>query len=317
MSNQFRYYRDSVKTHDTYKISYEHHNYSTIGSSISIYNDDTGELIFEDLHNRTVIAGSALLAQKMCGLDPSFLNNTPTYNSTLGVDNDAPVGSFPTIDIVDSDGNVIGSYRDETQRKIIGFMVGDNGCGADQSDIFDEHYASWIEPDHIVPFRYPLLSDDNVDEDIYKLKKTIYIAGQERVAYYAKTFSNTPVGSQHYVSSLGTYSESISPSTVYTNKKNSNQAQTCVEYHLKITKDDCREYFTSHIGLSHANISQLSLLTGWTREITITKPDVSGNTRTKTIEQFCDVRPMTVLNLSTESLNDPDKSLSIVYTLYW
>ena len=129
MSNQFRYYRDSVKTHDTYKISYEHHNYSTIGSSISIYNDDTGELIFEDLHNRTVIAGSALLAQKMCGLDPSFLNNTPTYNSTLGVDNDAPVGSFPTIDIVDSDGNVIGSYRDETQRKIIGFMVGDNGCG--------------------------------------------------------------------------------------------------------------------------------------------------------------------------------------------
>ena len=318
MSNQFRYYRDSVKTHDMHKISYDKHNYSTIGSSISVYNDDTGELIFEDLHNRTVIAGSALLAQKVCGLDPSFLNNTPSYNSVLGVDNDAPVGSFPSVEIVDTNGNVIGTYRDESQRKIIGFMLGNGGCGSDQSDVFDVHYASWIEPDNIVPFRYCLSNEDNIDENIYKLKKTIVLPnGQERVAYYGKTFSNTPIGSQHYTTSTSTYSDSITPSTVYTNKKDNENCATTVEYHLKVTKEDAREYFVAHEGLPHAGFNQISLLWGWEREIDVTKQNSSGNVRTQTVTQFCDTKVFSLLNVSNEALSDLDKSLSIVYTLYF
>ena len=294
------------------------HNYSTIYSSIKIINDDAGEVIYEDLHNKTVIAGSSLIAMKMFDLDRSVLSNTPTYNDVLNLNDNASSGSYPSAVIYDSNNNQIAEYNDETKRKIIGFCIGQGGCGTDISDIFDVKYASWIEPDALVPFRYPLQSADNVDETIYKGKKTITLSNGNVVnAYYFKEFSNTPTFIQNYTSQLGTFAGSVNPNTVYSDINNADLAQTIVEMHLKISKDDVREFFITHKGLQDANISQISLVSAWPRDIEVTKPDLSGNVVTKTVTQWCDIRPYSVLNIAKDALSDMNKSFSIVYTLYF
>lgn len=288
-----------------------------ISSKVEFFND-AGELIWEPLHNKTVIAGSALTAMKLFDLDRNVLDNTPTYETMLGgLDNGASGSTYPSAVIKDSSGTVIGSIQDETQRKIIGFCVGQGGAGVDISDVFSVKYCDRISPDNIVPFRYPLASADDVDETTYKGKKSLIINGQNRVAYYFKTFSNTPALIQNYVSSIGSFSDNISASTVYTNSASADSAQSYVEMHLKITKDDCREFFITHKGLENAKINQISLVSAWTKTVSVTKLNRAGNLVTNEYEYFQDIRPFSVINISNEILSDLSKSISILYTLYF
>lgn len=312
--NRHIYLKDNARSKELYKI----YNGERVNSKLEFFNDVTGERIWEPLHNKTVIAGSALLAMKLFELDRSCLNNTPTYDSSLSLDDAVSTGSYPSVTVKDSDGNVIGSIADESQRKIIGFCVGQGGAGLDISDTFAVKYASWITPDDLVPFMYPLDSVDDIDESVYKGRKAITLSnGQLRNAYYFKEFSNTPAMVQNYVSSTGSFVESVSSSTVYTDTASADRAQTYVEIHLKITKNDCRDFFIAHKGLENAKINQISLVSGWKRDIERTKLDIDGNTRTKTIEAFTDIRPFSLINIPTEILSDPDKSVSCVYTLYF
>ena len=319
MSKYIKYLSDRVSSEDAYRIEHmaDAALHGGIKSKIEIRDESTGELVWEPLHNKTVISGGILLAQKLFNLDRSVLLLTPTYDDELDLDNKVSSAAYPSVVITDDDNNVIGSISDESQRKICGFMVGQNGCGSDISDVFEVSYASRIEPDDIVPFRYPLESEDTVDEEYYKMKKTISLpSGSVHVAYYSKLFSNSPSFTGNYVSSLGTYNDSITPSTIYTDKSNADKAQIIVESHLKLSETDAREYFITHTGIQSAKINQLSLLTAWERDIEVTKPDESGNTLTKTVSQLCQVRPFSVLNIPNEALN-ADKSLSIIYTLYF
>ena len=172
--NKVKYLNDSYRPNDKYKIV----NPQRVTSKVEFFNDATGERIWEPLHNKTVIAGSALTAMKLFNLDRNVLESTPTYDKELA-DNDAlPYGTnvkiiegadgttYPTLSIKDADGNIIGSVHDETQRIICGFCVGQGGAGLDISDVFEVQYCSWISPDNLVPFRYPLVSADNIDESM-------------------------------------------------------------------------------------------------------------------------------------------------------
>lgn len=288
-----------------------------VDSCIDVINDATGEYIYKGLHNKTVIAGSAITAMKLFNLDRNVLDNTPTYDKILGLDHGADGSTYPTTIVTDNEKNPIGSIKDETQRIICGFCVGQGGAGLDISDVFEVEYASWIKPDDLVPFRYPLVASDNVPEAYYKGKKSLTLTnGQERAAYYFKEFSNTPTLKQNYVSTIGSFSDSINASTVYTGGIDS-KAQSFVELHLKITKDDCREFFIAHKGLENAKINQLSLVTAWRKTVEVTKPDVNGNTLTEKYEYMQDIRPFSVLNIPNEILSDLSKSLSIIYTLFF
>lgn len=289
-----------------------------INSKVEFFND-SGERIWEPLHNKTVIAGSAITAMKLFDLDRNVLDNTPTYETMLGgLDNGATGTTYPTTVIKDSSGNTVGTIQDETQRKIIGFCVGQGGSGLDISDVFNVKYCDCISADNIIPFRYPLANADDVDETIYKGKKSITLSdGQNRVAYYFKAFSNTPNLVQNYVSSIGSFSDSVNPSTVYTNTTSADKAQSYVELHLKITKDDCREFFITHKGLENAKINQISLVSAWEKSVSVTKLDKAGNLKTKTYQYFQDIRPFSLINISNEIISDPSKSISILYTLYF
>ena len=305
---------DSVRTNDLYKIK----NPQRINSKIDIYNDATGELIWEPLHNKTVIAGSALTMMHLFNFERNVLEKTPTYDRIMGLEEGASGNTYPTVAIKDGNGDVVASIEDETQRVILGFCVGQGGAGLDASDVFNVPYASWITPDNLVPFRYPLTANDNVDEEMYKGKKYITTGnGQERTAYYFKEFSNTPQAMQNYVSTIGTFTDEISQDTVYSTDASADAAQSFVELHLKITREDCREFFIAHSGIESARINQISLVYGWRKTVTVTKLDTSGNTVTKQYEYYQDVRPFSVVNINSEILSNLDKSISCVYTLYF
>lgn len=312
-----RYFKDAINVKDEYKKNNGIYIPKTgIDSKIEFFNE-TGERIWEPLHNKTTIAGAGLIAMKLFGLDRNVLDNTPTYDTTLGLLDGSDGTTYPTVAIKDADNNTVGSIGDETQRVICGFCVGQGGAGIDASDVFDVEYDSWITPDNLVPFRYPLVSADIVDENIYKGKKNITLAnGQNRDAYYFKSFSNSPNLVQNYTSTIGSFSDSISPNTVY-NKITDSKAQSYVEIHLKITKDDCREFFMAHKGLENAKINQLSLVSAWSKTIDVSKIDGKGNKVTKKIEYLQDIRPFSLLNIPNEIISDLSKSISVIYTLYF
>ena len=289
----------------------------SVTSTLRFINDETGEDIFEPLHNRTVIAGAGFTLQKLFGLDRACLNNTPTYDEVLELDDAGSVSSYPAIGITDDNGDYIGAMKDESQRVICGFCLGSGGAGVEATNVFDEVYASWIYPDALVPFRYPLKDVDDVDESIYKGKKTLTLSnGQTRVAYYFKEFSNTPELVQNYVSSLETFEDSVSPKTVYESTTVADKAQSFVELHLKVTNKDCREFYIAHSGLDQAKINQISLVYAWKKTVTRTKLNSSGSTTTKEYEVLQQVRPFSVCNFPTEVMSDRKKSISIIYTLY-
>lgn len=312
-----KYINDKFTIDDEAKLIYDN-SLCRISSKIEFFNDETGEQIWEPLHNKTTIAGAALTAMKLFDFDRSVLNNTPTYDNELKLDDTVGDALYPVMSIKNSNGDFVGAVPDETQRMIMGFCVGQGGAGLDISDVFDVKYASWIEPDDLVPFMYPLISVDNTDENTYKGKKKVKLAGgQERNAYYFKEFASAPKFDQCYVSTLGNFSDPIMQSTVYTNKASADRAQTYVELHLKITKDDCREFFIAHKGLENSKINQISLISAWKRNIERTSLDINGNTTTKTIDVFTHIRPFSLVNIPNEILSDPEKSISIIYTLYF
>jgi hypothetical protein len=315
---EIKYLRDYNRPNDGCEITRNAiNNGQRVNSKISIINDINGEIIWEG-HNKTVIAGSALTAMKLFNLDRNVLDRTPTYDTQLGLDNGASGATYPTVTIKDSNNNVVGSIQDETQRTIIGFCVGQGGAGLDISDVFDVEYCSWITPDNIVPFRYPLQNADNVDEVMYKGKKALTLAdGSSRNAYYFKAFSNTPNLVQNYITSIGAFSDSVSSSNVYNNTTTADQAQSYVELHLKITKDDCREFFITHKGIENAKINQISLVSAWTKTVNVTKLDSTGNLRSGNYEYFQDIRPFSIVNIPNEIISNLEKSLSIVYTLFF
>ena len=316
MSNKLLYLNERVRQNERFKID----NPQRINSKVEFFNDATGERIWEPLHNKTVIAGAAFTMMKLFNFSRSVLENTPTYDNSelgLGLDEGADGTTYPTIAIKDGDGIVIGSMQDETQRVILGFCVGMGGSGLDASDVFDVPYASWITPDNLVPFRYPLIASDTVDENIYKGKKQIVLTNGNTVnAYYFKEFSNTPEMVQNYVSTIGTFTDRVSANNVYSPYASADKAQTYVELHLKITSEDCREFFLAHSGLESAKINQISLVYGWKKTVPVSKADAQGNIRTVNYEYFQDVRPFSVINIPSEILSDRSKSLSIIYTLY-
>lgn len=316
--NKIKYLKDSYRPNDSYeKINGLYVPSRVINSKVSFINDANGECIFEG-HNKTVIAGAALTAMKLFNLDRSVLDATPTYDTVLGLDDGADGTTYPTKVIKNIDGDIIGESADETQRIICGFCLGQGGAGLDISDVFETKYCSWITPDDLVPFRYPLQSADIVDEDMYKGKKAVTLSnGQMRNAYYFKSFSNNPELVQNYVSTIGTFSDKVDAKTVYTNVASADKAQSYVELHLKITKDDCREFFIAHKGLENAKINQISLVSAWTKTVEIAKMNSSGNIVTKNYEYLQDIRPFSILNIPNEILSDMEKSISIIYTLYF
>lgn len=243
-------------------------------TKIEFRNKETGEVIWRG-HNKVILPGAGFIARSLFSLTDSEI--TPSYNSALQLD-ESVYSSVPMND-----------------NKIFLFCVGTDGCGTENSQVYEEDYRKWIMPDAMVPFQYrPRAKDLNdADRETYFGKKTL----TEYLAYYFKTFDSEPALTQQFID--GTPIDS----TIYTNTTTT-PVETFVTLYMSINTEDCRDYFIATTGLNDARINTISLCTCWYKEI-------NG------FKYYQDIRPVTKLNFPNEPLIDLRKGIDIKYEIYF
>lgn len=244
---------------------------------VHIIDENTNEILFYG-RNKVILPGAAFTARKHFAIPDQEI--TPSYNDALGLDN-----------------SVHEAPPSEADEKVFLFSVGVDGGGWEPSQIYPVNYGKWCAPGDLVPFRYQPLTDDLGEElrDSYFGRKT-YDA-QNRIAYYFKSFDIEPTFHQQYID--GTPIDA----NIYESEKE-DEIETYIELVLKITKEDCREFFRATTGPNTARINCIQLLTGWAKT-------VDG------IKYYQDIRPLTKLHFPLESLIDITKSIKIIYHLYY
>ena len=236
-----------------------------------------GEEPILTVHNKVVIAGSQFVAQKVFDLDE--LVHLPTYNESLSLDNSSDPGAIP-----------------ENTPKACLFCCGTQGCGPESSAVYPVQYTNRIKPaGDLVPFRYQLIQNDLPDDlrEVYFGRK----ATSDRIAYYFKAFESEPKLYMQYVDSTPI------DSTLY-DSQNTSDAETYVEFTLRITKDDFRDYFRATSSINDAKINSISILTAW-------------YTTSQGYKWYQNIIPLTQLNIPNESLIDLTKGIDITYHIYF
>lgn len=247
------------------------------GTRIIAKIEGTDEVVF-DTTNKVMIAGSAFTAAKHFNITPKV--KTPTYNELLGLD-------YSIRDVFDEPG----LRRDEL---IYLFAVGRDGCGIENSQVYDVNYTKPISIESLVPFKYQLPENDTVNRKKYFGRKTT----NDRIIYYFKAFENDPVFKQQYID--GTSIDE----NIYTSKR-SDAVSSFVELKLKLTTDDCRDFFSATTGINDAKVNSISLLSAY--------PIVMDDGYV----YYQNIRPITKLHFPNEPLIDLRKGLDITYHIYY
>ena len=240
--------------------------------------EDGTETLKNELHNRVVITGSAATGATMFGIGYPF--EIPTYNSEMDLEN-----SVYTED-------------PENPQLITLFCIGDSGCGATESDVFEPKYVDRIAPvNDIVPFRYVEPS-----EDLSPSERLLYYGRKPmddgNIAYYFKKFESEPKMFMRYAD--GTEMDA----SMY-NTQTTQEAECFVKFDLVVSRLDCRDYFDKVIGWDHARISTISLCSAWYTE------------DENEMKWYQDILPFTKLNFSFERLVDSTKALKFEYSLFF
>lgn len=242
---------------------------------VKIYDEVTGKLLFEK-YNKVIIPGSIFTASKHFNIEPTV--KLTSYNTALALDNTVAETNF-------------------AGEKVCLFAIGTDGCGVEASQVYDVDYTKWISPESLIPFKYELSANDIsvADRSKYFGRKVLNDAG--RIAYYFKAFESEPTLNVQRID--GTPIDD----TIY-DSDNSMEAETYIELRMKITKNDCRNFFYATTGINDAKVNTISLLTAWSKEI-------DGYT------YYQNIQPLTKLNIPNESLIDLTKGLDIIYHIYY
>lgn len=265
---------DFIKFKD--KSSLTRHKYGD--TEISVVNHETGEVIWRG-HNKIILPGAGFTARSHFDLPRNEV--TPSYNTALGLEN-------TVIETPDS------------LEKVFLFCVGTDGCGRENSDVYDVNYAKWIMPESLVPFRYV---PQNEDLDITLREKYFgRVLVGNRVAYYFKAFENTPEFVQQYIDGTP-----IS-SNIYESEK-TEEVESYVDIRLAVTKEDCRDWFIQGSSINDARINTISLCTAWAKYFEISTGEQ--------VVYYQDIRPLTKLNIPNEALIDLTKGMDIIYHIYY
>ena len=273
---------DGLKAEDSISFS------TAFDTSIDIRNLETGEIVFKGLKNKVILPGSGLIARKL--FDISSEEVTPSYNDAFGPEMYTPATTEAPTTI---DPNTTATVDNH---KILLFCCGIDGCGSENSQVYPVDYKKWISPSNMVPFRYPLASNDLSDD----LKESYFgrtsINGGEYYAYYFKRFEGNPVLVQQFID--GTPIDA----TIYESAK-TESVETFVELNMKITKEDIRDFYVATVGIDEAKINSISLCTAYPVE-------EDGHL------YFKDIRPFTKLHIPNEPLIDITKGIEIIYHIY-
>lgn len=268
MNNKKLVMYDGHKIEDDSKI---------VKGQVKIYQKETGKLLFEGW-NKVILPGSIYTACKHFDITPKV--KTPSYNDAIGLDNSVSL-----------------TPSEERDALVCLFAVGIDGCGPENSQVYDVDYSKWIAPENLVPFRYQISDNDLEGEMRNKYFGRKALPTSDRIAYYFKAFEIDPQLHQEYVD--GTEIDE----NIYTSE-NTTEVKTYVELKLSVTKEDCRDFFIATSGINDAKINTISLLTAFPK-------DIEGYT------YYQGIRPLTKYNFPNESLIDLTKGIDIVYNIYY
>lgn len=254
------------------KDSKEHFNIKT---KVIVRCHETKEEIFTTT-NKLILPGAGFIARSLFDLPGSEI--TPTYNTALGLD------------------NTIYSATPQSTNRIYLFCVGTDGCGTENSQVYEEDYRKWIDPNAIVPFQHmPLAKDlsESARKELYFGRKTT----ASHYSYYFKKFDSDPQFIQQYTDGTPIDANIYSSTSVL-------PVETIVQTQMSVTPYDCRDYPIATTGINDARINTISLCTAWVTEI-------DG------FEVYQDIRPVTKLNFPNEALIDLKKGIDIDYSIYF
>ena len=178
------------------------------------------------------------------------------------------------------------------------FCCGNAGCGTEADQVYPVSFAGRIHPNSILPFRY-----QRMDDDLTKAQREIYFGRKEipednRIAYYFKAFDSQPQLHLQFIDGTQIGSDVYELAT-------SMRATCYVEIKLRITRSDIRDFYMITDTLGNARINQISLLTA--------HPEVGEDG----ITYYKNVQPLTQLNFTNEPLNDLNKSITILYQIFY
>lgn len=245
---------------------------------VSAYVKGTGVPLFEKGPNKVLVDGSMFTAMKHFNMLPVV--NLKDYNSAIGLDNIDPL-----------------TAAEQLQTEVLLFCMGIDGCGPEQSQVYETDYTKWIAPESLVPFKFQL-----ADHDLSDAEREIYFGRKEipalnRIAYYFKAFDTVPVMYAQYVD--GTPIDE----NIYISE-NTTEVEVFMEMKMSITKEDCRDYFIATSGINDAKVNSISLIAAYPKTY-------NGHI------YYQGMRPITRYNFASEPLSDLTKGIDIIYDLYY
>lgn len=277
----------------------------------------TGETLFEK-NNKVVISGSQYTACCHFPIEPWVA--LPTYNTSLSLDNNSATIDQPTMpfDLIPPD-----PITGKKQKKNIWlFCCGTDGCGSENSQVYDVDYKGRISPEAMIPFKYCQCNDD-LDEQERNLYFGRRVCGDNRnmVAYYFKAFESDPTPYMRYVSVTKGEASTNIDATLY-DSKSSLDAECFIELSLQITKEDFRQYFIATESISAARINSISLCSAWRQLTDDLNTDYNTNidhpvAAATNMLTYQDITPVTQLNIHNESLVDTTKGIDITYQIFY
>lgn len=307
-----------------------HDSCNFITGKVQIKLAGTDKVLFEGF-NKVTGMGAELLMRSLFYINHSTLgnNNAPVYNTIESIISAAnPIGKSdgpckftnPYYKLISASSDISSSEMPANpnpfafDKRALWFAVGTDGTQeGNQFSVKDVHRSNPIANTSYIPFMVKGTSADvlNAAKNGYGLCVSNGLSGSSlKYGFFAKQFSTFPVLKV-------VDDEEISYSYKNPSQEKLNygigQAKTTnpqfyIEMNMKITAEDCREFFT----LTNDNnkiINTISILAA--------TPIANNAASGKDIFLPINVRPFTKLNFPSESLVDDSKGLDITYQIYF
>lgn len=281
------------------------------GTKVIIHSAETGKILDEGT-NSILYAGSINAMAKDFGCynyldakdDPIFIH---TDNIAIPMSYDVAIY-----------GDTSAQYSAEGP--VCLFAIGVDGVenAAQSSQKKKVQYEGWIDPAYMIPFRMVARSDSGA---ISAGQKSLYAqpySDGDYDYYYFKKFSQKPIGVTQYEingSNIPSPQDSgLSPSkdmaksyydSYLINNQYNSGANVIVEMNCKITKEECREWFTAARtaqSQQRPNVSSIMICTA------IPVIDEAGN-----VVSYKNIMPKSKRTITRELLLDAEKGLDITY----
>jgi hypothetical protein len=278
---------DSLNPDDTLRVGMRKPGFRTqiVGGYDAYVNKKTGvtelgETLFET-ENSIVLGGATFVLEKIFGiqspLSVDYLNNIMNIATT----------GAPVTEIYPKD-NVVCL-----------FGVGTGGSGDTITSVKDVKFQEREIMD-MIPFRVTDATLGPVDQERYWFKRRDQTTG--KTSYFLKKFESTPQIRVLWKDAEGDADGSAVESGVH-NTSRTEPIETFVEITLKVSKNDCREYFELNGNVEQTRVNSIGLFTGIKAQLD------DGTFDYKQVKLF------SKLNINNEMLTLA-KDLTIIYRIY-